>query len=156
MIKYNNLRLGGNTAKKFKFSLISALQISGRTQAAAGSLRTARQGIKAASAVLEKRINNIKEAAKDMDLKKTNRSGTSSRKTVRTQKTARRKRPAQLKGIEISLAELLGPDWWRKDASSYPFTDEMSGQSPAGASTGAGTSSQYSSGGLGGYGLHLI
>ena len=88
---------------------IESCFIDGKEQLTTDYLKKAQQNIKSISNTLEKRIEEIKEAVKDMDLKPANGYGTE--KTVQVKNSILKEKKINVG--DIHLYEILGYNWWK-------------------------------------------
>jgi len=121
---------------------IESCFIEGRTKLTTEDLKNAQKNIKSISSTLEKRVKEIREAVKDIDLKPA--SSEDNKTAVRPVDVAVRKFsvPDTVDSTAISLVEVMGDEWWRKEAVE-PFTGFKKRKSVA-------------TSGLAGYGLDLL
>ncbi len=118
---------------------IESCFIDGREQLTTDDLIKAQQNIKSISSTLEKRIKEIKDVVKDIDLKPA--SAQSSEKTVSINKTAADEKKLTMESIHLS--EILGSDWWKYSNNRKKSSVQT---------CSANASARYSYG----YGLNLI
>jgi len=90
--------------------------IEGRAKLTTEDLKNAQKNIKSISSTLKKRIDEIRKAVEDIDLKPA--SSENNKIAVRPAGTTAQKSsaPDTVNSKAISLVEVLGDGWWKKDA----------------------------------------
>ncbi len=89
--------------------------IEGRAELTTEDLKEAQKNIKSISSTLEKRIKEIKEAVKDMDLKPASNSENKAASKPKTSKTSAEENTSAkglISGIS-SMTSILGSSWWK-------------------------------------------
>lgn len=102
---------------------IESCFIDGRNQLTTEDLKTAQQNIKSISSTLEKRIKEIKEAVKDMDLKpasnpdnKIAAKPVAKKNTVKDNNSKGKESLTSQKNVQTyyeRIGDILGSDWWK-------------------------------------------
>ena len=89
--------------------------IEGRNELTTDDLKEAQKNIKSISSTLEKRIREIKEAVKDMDLKPASNSENkaASKPKVNTTNTTASSVAKAISESASSLSNILGSNWWK-------------------------------------------
>jgi len=123
-------------------SAIESCFIEERDRLVTEDLRNAQKNIKSISSTLERRIKEIREAVKDIDLK--HASSEDNKVAIRPTGLKRPQNtvPDTVDSMAISLVEVLGEMWWKKEDVG-PF---MAYKKECSLETS----------GLSGYGLNLI
>lgn len=121
---------------------IESCFIDGRDYVKTEDLEKAQKSIKSISTTLEKRIKEIKDAVKDMDLKPASSDEQSTQKDVAEYTSSGSVGP--LNRTKITLCSILGPDWWKKGFIPSSEGDEIeicseNGETAAGSTEGANT-----------------
>lgn len=95
--------------------------IEGRVKLTTEDLQNAQNNIKSISSTLEKRIKEIREAVKDIDLKPA--SSEDNKAAIRPAGTGIGKNtaPDTIDSTTLTLADILGGGWWKKETVE-PFT----------------------------------
>lgn len=96
---------------------IESCFIEGRAKLTTADLQNAQKNIKSISSTLEKRIKEIREAVKDIDLKPA--SSEDNKTAVRPAGTNSKKSAAPdiIDATTISLVDILGEGWWKKESA---------------------------------------
>ena len=88
--------------------------ISGRDCVTTEDLKNAQQSIKSISSTLKKRIEQIKEAVKDLDLKPASDKDNKVARSYRDEKVKVEKKEESIDCTVLSLVDILGENWWKK------------------------------------------
>ena len=88
--------------------------ISGREYVMTEDLKNAQQSIKSISSTLKKRIEQIREAVKDLDLKPASSLDNKVARKYKPEKVKQEQKNQNIDCTVLSLVDILGENWWKK------------------------------------------